>query len=338
MKAYEIQGSFGMENVALVERPDPEPGPRQVLIRLKAASINYRDILMIRGEYNPKLPLPCIPLSDGMGDVVRVGSGVSRAKVGDRVVACFFDDWVSRPVPVDGRLHKMSRGGPLDGMLAEFALVSEEAVLPAPTKLTNPEVATLPCAALTAWSAIVTQGDVRPGHWVVVQGTGGVSLFALAFAKRAGAKVIVTSSSEEKLARARALGADHGVNYKQTSDWGKAVKALTDGGADHVLEVGGANTLSQSLKAVRPGGHISVIGVLSGVSSTLNILPILMQNIRLQGVIVGSRTEFEAMNRAIEQHAIKPVVDRVFPFDDAPRALRYVAESKHFGKVCISMD
>lgn len=338
MKAYEVRDSFGLENLTLTERPDPVPGPRQVVVRIKAASINYRDILMIRGQYDPKLPLPFVPLSDGMGEVVSIGPAVTRAKEGDRVVIGFFEDWPARPIPPDRRLHQLARGGQVDGVLTELAVVHEEAILPAPSKLTDPDVATLPCAALTAWSALVTQGEVQPGQWVVVQGTGGVSLFGLTFAKRLGAKVIVTSSSEEKLARARALGADHGIDYKKNPDWGKEVKKVTGGGADHVIEVGGAGTLAQSMKAVRPGGHISVIGVLSGVEQSLNILPILMNNIRLQGVFVGSRTEMEAMNRAIDQHGIKPVVDRVFPFEDAPRALRYLAEGKHFGKVCITMD
>ncbi|MEQ8277555.1 MAG: NAD(P)-dependent alcohol dehydrogenase [Deltaproteobacteria bacterium] len=338
MQVYEVQEAFGLDHLKLTERPDPKPGRRQVVVAVKAASINYRDLMMVQGSYNPKLKLPFVPLSDGMGEVVAVGDAVTRAAVGDRVAVAFFEDWIARPVPPDRRLHRVARGGPVDGMLTKMAVVSEEAVTPAPSNLTNAEVATLPCAALTAWSALVSQGEVGPGQWVVVQGTGGVSLFALQFAKKLGARVIVTSSSEEKLARARSLGADHGINYKTTPDWGKAVAKHTTHGADHVLEVGGAGTLQQSLVAVRPGGHISVIGVLSGVKSDLNVVPILMNNIRLQGVHVGSRTEFEAMNRAIEQQNLKPVVDRIFPFEDAPRAFRYVEEAKHFGKVCISME
>lgn len=334
MRAFEIQ-SFGVANIALVERPDPVPGPGQVLVRLHAASLNFRDHLMIAGLYNPKQKLPLIPLSDGVGDVVAVGPGVDR-KIGERVLGCFFQRWHARPVPRDVNQIRSTLGGPLDGCLATHVLLDADAVVKAPDYLSNEEAATLPCAALTAWSALVTQGQLSPGEVVVVQGTGGVSLFALQISKLCGAQVIITSSSDEKLERARALGADWTINYRRTPEWGKAVRDCLGGlGADHIVEVGGGGTVEQSLRAVRPGGTVSVIGVLAGPAAPLNLLPVLMQNVRLQGVLVGTRTEFEAMNRAFAAHQLRPVVDRTFDFEAAPEAVQHLASGGHFGKVTI---
>jgi NADPH:quinone reductase-like Zn-dependent oxidoreductase len=337
MRVFEIQGGFGLDNLRLSERPDPEPGPGQILLKMRSASLNYRDLLMVRGHYNPRQPLPLIPCSDGVGDVIAVGAGVSRVAVGDRVATIFSQTWIGGPPSAE----KLSGtvGGPLDGTLAEQMVLSADGVVPVPDHLADVEAATLPCAALTAWSALVEQGSVAAGDVVVVQGTGGVSIFALQFARLLGARVIVTSSSDAKLERAREMGAWKTVNYAEDPAWGKTVRRLTGGvGADHIVEVGGAGTLEQSLRAVRVGGQVSVIGVLSGISSEINIIPILMQNIRLQGILVGSREGFERMNRAIAAHGLRPVVDRVFSFVDAPDALRHMASGSHFGKICITIN
>jgi NADPH:quinone reductase-like Zn-dependent oxidoreductase len=336
MKVFEIQKSFGLDSLVLAERPNQEPGPRQVLVAMRAFSLNYRDLLMVRGQYYPKQPLPLVPLSDGVGEVVRVGAGVTRVKPGDRVSPIFCQKWIAGP-PTKAKLLT-ALGGPLDGTLAEQMVLDEEGVVVVPSHLSDEEAATLPCAAVTAWSALVEQGGLRAGDTVVVLGTGGVAIFALQFAKLTGARVVVTSSSDAKLERAKSLGADDLVNYKTTPDWDKKVKELTGGvGADHVLEVGGGGTFARSVRAVRPGGHISLIGVLAGASTEVNLAPILMQNIRVQGVIVGSRETFEAMNRAVAQHRLRPVVDRVFPFAEARSAFEHLAGQGHFGKIAIRM-
>jgi NADPH:quinone reductase-like Zn-dependent oxidoreductase len=337
MRVFEIQDSFGMDNLQLTERPDPSPGPGEVLLRMKSASLNYRDLLMVRGHYNPHQPLPLIPCSDGVGEVEAVGDGVSRLEVGDRVATIFSQTWLSGP-PSARRLQG-TLGGPLDGTLAERMVLSSVGVVRVPDHLTDAEAATLPCAALTAWSALVEQGSVGAGDVVLVQGTGGVSIFALQFARLLGARVIATSSSKDKLERLREMGAWRTVNYAEDPAWGKTVRRMTEGrGVDHVVEVGGAGTLEQSLRAVRVGGEVSVIGVLSGISSELNIIPILMQHIRLQGILVGSRDGFERMNRAIAADDLRPVVDQVFPFDRAPEALHHMASGAHFGKICIEIN
>ena len=335
MRRFEIL-EFGLDNVKRVDRDPVAPGPREVVVRIRAVSLNYRDLLTIQGLYNPKQPLPLVPMSDGAGEVVRVGEAVTRVLVGDRVVGCFFQEWLTRPVPRDVRVLRSTLGGPLDGMLAEEVCLSEEGVARIPDHLSFEEASTLPCAALTAWSALVSQGGLRPGETVLIQGTGGVAIFALQFVKMLGARAIVTSSSEEKLARVKELGADELINYRSDPTWGKSAKQLTDGtGVDHVLEVGGAGTLSQSLRAVRPGGQVSLIGVLSGAAAELNITPILMQNVRVQGVLVGPRTELEAMNRAVFLSGMRPVVDRVFEFDDVRAALDHMAAGRHFGKIVV---
>jgi NADPH:quinone reductase-like Zn-dependent oxidoreductase len=337
MRAFEIQDSFGLENLRLSERPDPAPGPGEVLLKMRSVSLNYRDLLMVRGHYNPRQPLPLIPCSDGVGEVIGVGDGVTRVAVGDRVATIFSQTWIGGPPSAEKLAGTL--GGPLDGTLTEEMVLSADGVVAVPEHLTDADAATLPCAAVTAWSALVEQGSVAAGDVVVVQGTGGVSIFALQLAQLLGARVIVTSSSDAKLERARDLGAWKTINYKEDPAWGKTVRRLTDGaGADHVVEVGGAGTLEQSLKAVRVGGQVSVIGVLSGVSSEINIIPILMQNVRLQGILVGSREGFERMNRAVAEHSLRPVVDRVFPFDDAPAAFKHMASASHFGKICITIN
>jgi NADPH:quinone reductase-like Zn-dependent oxidoreductase len=285
--------------------------------------------------YNPKQPLPLIPCSDGAGEVVEIGPGVTRVKPGDRVATCFFQGWCAGKPAV----HKVvtTLGGPLDGTLADYLLLREGGVVRIPEHLTDVEAATLPCAALTAWSALVTQGDVKPGDTVLVQGTGGVSLFALQFAKLLGARVIVISSSDAKLERARALGADHGINYRNTPKWGKAVRDWAGGiGVDHIVEVGGAGTLGESLQAIGLGGQVSLIGVLAGGSKDLNIMPILMKNVRVQGIFVGHREGFEAMNQAIATHRLKPPVDTTFPLEQAKEAFQRMEKGEHFGKICLT--
>jgi NADPH:quinone reductase-like Zn-dependent oxidoreductase len=334
MRAFQIQNTFGLDSLTLTERPNPSPGYGQLLLKMRAVSLNYRDLMVVKGLYNPKLPLPLIPFSDGVGEVVAVGEGVTRVKTGDRVAGIFFQKWL------DGGLTQekaqSALGGAIDGLLTEYAVLHEDGVVRVPEHLTDEEAATLPCAAVTAWNALITSGGVKAGDTVLVQGTGGVSIFALQFAQLLGARVIATSSSDEKLERVSQLGASDGINYKQTPDWGKAVRELTDSiGVDYVVEVGGAGTLTESLRAIRYGGQISLIGVLTGGSGEISTASILMKNVRVQGIYVGSREMFEAMNRAIALHKLQPVVDRVFPFEQAREALAYMESGSHFGKICI---
>lgn len=336
MKAVVVSGGFGLENLRIEERPDPEPGPGEVVLRMSAVSLNYRDILMVRGSYNPRQPLPLIPASDGVGSVVAVGEGVTRVAVGDRVCPIFASGWHAGE-PSRDKL-KTTLGGPRDGTLCELMKLSAESVVKVPAFLTDVEAACLPCAGVTAWSALVTHAALTAGDTLLALGTGGVSIFGLQLAKTLGARVIITSSSDDKLERAQELGADALINYRRTPEWGKAARDLTEGrGVDHVLEVGGAATFGHSLKAVRPGGTISIIGNLGGGATEINLLSVLMQNIRLQGVIVGHREAFEALVRAVAQNELRPVVDRVFAFDEVRQALEHMASGNHFGKVCVDI-
>ena len=333
MRVFEIKESFGIDNLILSERPMPSPDYGQVVVKVRAVSLNYRDLLVVKGFYNPKLPLPLIPFSDGAGDVVAVGEGVSRASVGDRVAGIYMQSWLAGELTE--AKAKSALGGEIDGMLAEYIVLPEDGVVQVPPYLSYEEAATLPCAAVTAWHAVIEYG-LKPGESVLVIGTGGVSLFALRFAGLAGARVIVTSRSDEKLARARQLGAMECINSTAVPDWDKRVRELTGGtGVDLVVEVGGAGTLSQSLRAVRVGGRVSLIGVLTGTQGEVNPLPVIMKKIRVQGILVGSREMFEAMNRAVSLHEIRPVVDRIFPFEEAREALRYMERGVHFGKICV---
>lgn len=334
MRAWEIRGAFGLDNLTLGERPDPEPGPGQVAVRVRAASLNYRDLLMIQGLYNPKQALPLIPCSDGAGEVIAVGPGVTRVKPGDRVCGAFCQKWVSG-TPTREKL-RATLGGPLDGTLAEQVLLSEEGVVATPPHLSDEEAATLPCAAITAWSALITEGRLVAGETVLVQGTGGVSLFALQFARLAGARVIVTSGSDAKLAKAKEMGAWEGINYRETANWGAKVKELTGGaGVDHVVEVGGAGTLKQSLAAVRFGGTVSLIGNLAGINAEIALTSVFMQRVKVQGILVGDREGFEAMNRAVTAAALRPVIDRAFSFEEVKAALDRMAQGGHFGKIVV---
>jgi NADPH:quinone reductase-like Zn-dependent oxidoreductase len=335
MKVFQLQDDWSIDNLTLTERPQPKPGPGQVLLKMKAASLNYRDLLVPQRGYG-KLTgtLPLIPISDGVGEVIAIGEGVGRVTVGDCVCPLMIQSWISGP-PTMERLTS-TLGGPLDGVMAQYMVLSEQGIVKASEHLSDEEAAALPCAALTAWSAVVTDGKVKAGDRVLVQGTGGVSLFALQFAKLLGAHVIVTSSSDEKLQRAVNLGADEGLNYVSTPEWGKEVRHMTGAdGVDLIVEVGGQKTLPQSLRAIRAGGTISLIGVLSGLNMDVSLGLIVIRKVRLQGITVGNRDGMETMMRAISQHAIKPVIDRTFAFEELRQALDYLARGVHFGKICI---
>jgi NADPH:quinone reductase-like Zn-dependent oxidoreductase len=339
MRAYPVT-QFGLEHLQPAELPELQIAPASVLIKVHAVSLNYRDLMVVKGLYNPKMTLPRIPCSDGAGQIVAVGEGVTRVKVGDRVCGIFMQHWLDGPPTADN--SKAALGGDVDGMLAEYVLLHHEGVVHFPEHLTYEEAATLPCAAVTAWNALHHAGDptrpTQPGETVLIQGTGGVSLFALQFAKLLGAKVIGTSSSDEKLARATALGLTAGCNYRQRPDWSKWAAEVTNGeGADRIIEVGGAGTFGQSLRAARVGGLITQIGVLSGGSTTepLALTPLLHKQLRVHGIYVGSRAMFEQMNAAIAAAKLHPVIDQVFGFDQAQQAFEHMQSASHFGKIVI---
>ncbi|MEQ8589356.1 MAG: NAD(P)-dependent alcohol dehydrogenase [Thalassobaculaceae bacterium] len=336
MRVYQIEGDWGFDNLTLGERPQPAPGPGEVLIRMRMASLNARDLIVPdRGYGRATGTLPLIPVSDGVGEVVTVGDGVTRVAVGDRVTPTYFQRWTSGD-PTPDRFAS-ALGGPLDGVMAEFICLSQEGVVRVPDYLSDAEAATLPCAALTAWSAIVTHGRTRPGDRVLIQGTGGVALFALAFAKHAGAHVTVISSSDEKLERVRSMGADATVNYREVEDWARATREITAdrGGYDNIVELGGAKTLPLSLRAVRPGGTLSMIGVLTGLDIETSLGLIVARQVRLQGVTVGHRDGYEAMLAAMAQHEIRPVLGETFGFTELKEALAHLRAGGHFGKTLI---
>jgi len=334
MHAYQLSKGAGIDALAKVELPAPKPGSRQVLVKVAACSLNYRDLAIALGTYPMPTKPDLVPLSDGTGEVVELGAGVKNVKIGDRVAGCFFQRWVGGPPMAD--THASALGGGLDGMLREYAALEEDGVVKLPDHLSFEEGATLPCAAVTAWHALAEHARIVAGENVLVQGTGGVSIFALQLARLMGAQVIVTSSSDHKLARAAELGAAHGVNYKAHPEWDKAVVALTGGGVDHVVEVGGPGTLAQSLRAIRVGGRITLIGVLSGAAE-INPMLIFARRANVQGISVGSMAMFAAMNRAIAVGRLKPVIDKVFSFDEAPAAYRHLQSAQHFGKVVIRL-
>jgi NADPH:quinone reductase-like Zn-dependent oxidoreductase len=337
MKAWQAEQPWGFENFKLVELAEPKPGPGEVLVRMKAASLNYRDLMGVLGMYGRQLPIPYIPFSDGCGVVEAVGEGVTRVAKGDRVSTLFFQNWISGPAKPEARASAL--GPPIPGAGRELATFNENGVSRVPDFLTDNQVATLPCAALTAWRSLFEDPHpaLKPGDWVVLQGTGGVSIFGLQFAKAAGFRTIITSSSDDKLARCKAMGADHTINYKTTPDWGRAVSELTGGhGADFIMEVGGGGTLEQSLRCITVQGHIAVIGVVAGRGAMENLAGhLITTGAKLCGVFVGSRDMYEAMCRAIEQHRIEPVVDKVFPWTEAPAALRAMQNGEHFGKIVL---
>ena len=332
MKAFEVQ-QFGIENLTKVERDEPQLRAGEVLVKFHAASLNYRDLMIVKGLYNPKMALPRVPLSDGAGEIAAVGETVTQWKIGDRVTPAFMPTWTGGVGKA--QYQKEALGGDVDGCLREFGAFPASGVVKIPDILSYEEAATLPCAAVTAWNALAISGNLTAGETVLTQGTGGVSVFAAQFAAAFGARVIATSSSDEKLEKIRKLGARDLINYKTTPDWDKEVFNLTDKtGVDHIVEVGGAGTLEKSLKAVKAGGHIAVIGILSGAGA-INPTPILMKAVKMQGIYVGSVEMFEAMNRAIVQNNIKPQIDKIFGFDEAQLAFKYMESAQHFGKIVI---
>lgn len=336
MKAYELQGPEGIDGMKLVEKPMPTPGPGQVLVRLKAATLNYRDLLTVKGGYGSRQKFPLVPVSDGAGVVESVGSGVRNFAPGDRVIGSFFEGWLGGE-PSETKM-RTSLGGAVDGVLCEYRVWPAQALVRTPDHLTDAEAASLPCAALTAWSAVVKLGGTRAGQTVLTQGTGGVSIFALQFAKMTGARVIATSSSDAKIEKLKQLGADITINYKTTPDWGKLARQQTGRGVDLVVEVGGVGTLDESIRATKIGGTIAFIGVLAGQPQAApRISLMVMQQQRLQGTTVGSVEDLQAMVDAIALNRMKPVIDRTFTFAEAKEAFAYMAAGAHFGKVAIAI-
>ncbi|MEE8371319.1 MAG: NAD(P)-dependent alcohol dehydrogenase [Sphingomonadales bacterium] len=337
MRAYIVRkGSQGLEGLERCEREKPEPGADEVLLRVRAASLNYRDQMVVSGSYfGGAVTRDTVPLSDGAGEVVATGPKVSRFKIGDQVAGTFFQGWVEGPPKLP---PPPALGSPLDGMLAEYVALDQEGLVPVPGGLSIEEAATLPCAAVTAWNALMVKGHLKAGDTVLAMGTGGVSIFALQFAKAVGAKVIITSSSDQKLERARTLGADEGINYLKTPDWEQEVLRLTKGqGVDHVVEVGGVGTLARSFQAVGCGGNVSLIGVLAGREGDTNPSPLMLKGASLTGIFVGNRAMFEDMNSFITEKGLKPVIDRVFPFEEAEEAYKYQMTGRHFGKIVIRL-
>ena len=334
MRAWHIGGSPSPDALTLTDDQEVLPGASEIVVRTRAVSLNHRDLLIVAGRYHRRIPAGAVPCSDAAGEIVATGSDVSHARVGDRVLSCFVPLWQQ------GSCSRAAIGSTLGagrrpGVLAERIVLPQDAVVQMPRGLSFEEASTLPCAALTAWHALFESGAVSERHSVLTLGTGGVSIFAAQFAARAGATVIATSSSDEKLARLSRLGVSHTINYRDVPLWGERARELAEGdGVDAVVEVGGQGTLEQSLRAVRPGGTVSLVGTLAP-PAPISLLPVLMQNIRLQGVMVGSREMFTRMNQAIERWNLTPVIDRVFAFEDAPRAYEYFSSGRHVGKVVI---
>jgi len=333
VRVIELKNGYGIDALTVSERPDPVPGPNQIVLELRALSLNYRDLLVVEGTGRWRAPLPRIPVSDGVGVVVDTGPGVSRVKAGDRVSPAFYPAWIDGE-PDPEKMASPLGGAVADGLMAQYAVAHEDAVVRVPAGLSDEEAATLPCAAVTAWNAVVCRGRIKPGDTVVTLGTGGVSLFSLQFAGMLGARVIITSSSDEKLARARGLGAAAGINYRKRLDWPTAVLELTGGaGADHVVDIVG--NLNDAVAAVRVGGAVAFVGLLTGMKTEVDLVALMGKSARVEAVDVGSREMFESLNRAIAFHGVRPVVDKVFPFAEAAEAFKYLAGGAHFGKVCL---
>jgi len=334
MKVAAVKKPGGLGNLVIENRPDPKPKAGEVLVRVRASSLNYHDFIVVLGG----IPTPDgrIPMSDGAGEVVAVGEGVTKWKVGDKVISLFFPNWQSGQVEAAGFASVPGDGA--DGFGCELYAGPETAFTRMPKGWTFDEAATLPCAALTAWRGMYVETRTKPGDWVLVQGTGGVSIFALQFAKATGARVIATSSSEAKMEKLRALGADHVINYKENPDWGKKAFELTGGrGVDEVVEIGGPGTMAQSINACRPGGHISLIGVLTGVSGEVPTAALFSRNITVSGITVGSRRQQEDMVDAIDATGFKPVIDSRFPLDQIAAAFAHQASQQHFGKIVLTI-
>jgi NADPH:quinone reductase-like Zn-dependent oxidoreductase len=326
---------FGLDQLRLTDRPEPVLKADEVLVRVRAVSLNYRDLLVVRGQYNPRMPLPRVPCSDAAGEVVAVGEEVRSVRIGDRVCGTFMQSWVDGPL--SEAAAKSALGGALDGVLAEQLVFPEHGVIPFPKHLNFDEAACLPCAAVTAWNALTTHFDVR-GKTVLVQGTGGVSIFALQIAKALGARVLLTSRDDDKLARAKALGADAVCNSRQQPDWAAWVREQSSGlGVDLVVEVGGAGTLEQSVKAVRHGGQIALIGVLAG-GSGFNPIPMMMKGVTLRGIYVGSRAMFAEMNQLLAEKRIRPTIHQCFDLTETRAAFEHLQAAGHFGKVVVRVS
>lgn len=342
MKRYQLRPPSGGEgdlDLILEETERPSPGPGEVLVRVRATSLNYRDLLMRKGQSASSAgDEGKVPLSDGAGDIAAVGEGVDRVAVGDRVVGCFFSHWVEGRFSMD--YHQGALGGSADGMLAEYVVLPEEGVARFPDSLSYEEAACFPCAGLTAWYALVERGGLKLGDKVLLLGTGGVSIFALQLAEAFAAEVWITSSSDEKLERARRMGAAHTINYRTDEDWDKTVwKETGKAGVDHVVEVGGPGTIGKSMACVAAGGHLALIGVLTGFEPpSASLFPLVARNVRLNGIYVGHRTALENCFRFVDEKGIHPVVDRVFGFEEAPAAYEALAAGGHFGKIVISME
>lgn len=336
MKAYEVR-QFGIDDLALIERPDPNVGSNDVLVKFHAASLNYRDLMVVTGTYNPRMKLPAVPLSDGAGEVVEVGDAVTKWKVGDRVMPIFAQRWIYGDTTEEKRRTSLGAGSHWDGTLREFGAFDEEGLVRLPDHLSYEEGATLPCAAVTAWHALAVSGNVRAGETVLTLGTGGVSIFAVQIAKMFGARVFSTTGSDEKIDRLKELGATEVINYMSREDWDAAILELTGKkGVDHVVEVGGSGTLAKSLAAARFGGHVAMIGALTGPAD-FNPTTVFMKSVRLQGIFVGPRTMFEDLLAALEVSKMHPVIDKVFEFDEARQAMHYMNGGAHFGKVVIKI-
>jgi NADPH:quinone reductase-like Zn-dependent oxidoreductase len=334
MRVWQVP-SFGIDSLELADRPSPQPGAGEVLVKIHAVSLNYRDLMMVKGTYNPRLRLPRIPCSDGAGEVAAIGEGVTEWKPGDRVCGCFFQNWIDGP-PTPAKI-KGALGGDIDGMLAEYVVLKKTGIVRIPDHVSFEEAATLPCAALTAWNALIV-GDVQENSTVLVQGTGGVSIFALQFAKLKGARVFAISSSEAKLQRAYSLGLDKGLDYGEASEWDRWITEQTNGeGVDLVVEVGGVGTLPRSLRAVKMGGVIAQIGVLSGPAEPIPLPLILHKHIHIQGIYVGSGHRFEEMNTAIAAAKLRPVFE-ARPWTEAREAFRDMESARHFGKLVLTVQ
>ena len=331
-KAIYVQPGGGYANVIVGSSAAAAPAAGEITVRLHASSLNYHDFAVVSGMWGPSEPR--IPMADGAGEVIAVGEGVDEFAVGDHVVSTFFPDWLDGEPQVEG--FATVPGDGIDGYAREVVTARVSAFTRAPQGWSHAEAATLTTAGLTAWRALMADGALKPGDSVLVQGTGGVSIFALQFAKLAGATVIATSSSDAKLERLKALGADHLINYRTDPAWGETARRLSGGrGVDHVIEVGGPATLAQSMAAARVGGHIAVIGILSGVAGELPLVPALLKQLRLQGVLVGSRAQQQAMVRAIDANGLRPVIDRRFALEEIVAAFRYQESNQHFGKICL---